>query len=279
VVDLGEPVADEPLILKRSPVVGIKLERIPFDDDRGDFASWKFRMEALFRGYGLLDIVEGRVNAGEEFAAHRDAAYSIIALSLSDASLKHIHAVPRGDAAAAWQKLCDQYERKMRASKLMLRRQLYNVVLLGNLGVENAIGNIEMISSRLSLAGVPVHDDEKIAVLMASLPGAYDSICVLVENSDGITFDEAVAKIRDYEARSSFNAQEKYDHGQPTMAHRANVKSGGAGGARSPPDYSSYRCHNCGKMGHIQRACPDAVKAKPAHVNQYGVWSMAGYDE
>jgi gag-polypeptide of LTR copia-type len=133
----------------------LRVQQIPFDGT--DYPTWKFRIEALFCAMGLMDVVEGTsVLIGSQLTKARESAFWMIVLSLKQEIIHLAYGVKRGDCMALWKKLSDQYERNTRSNKINLRRKLYEVISTGGGDLDELIGRIEVICSRLQFLGVSV---------------------------------------------------------------------------------------------------------------------------
>jgi hypothetical protein len=146
----------------------MKFEKVIFDGK--DFPEWKFWFETMMMGYGLLDLIESKIKEDEalspEFIAKNKSAYVMIVLCLSKTTVQKIRNIKRGDGRAAWKKLNEEYERNTRASRIGLRRQLYDI---GRHPRElgETLDMIDSYCARLGFMKVIVSDDEKLAVLLS----------------------------------------------------------------------------------------------------------------
>ena len=101
-----------------------KIEKIEFDGK--DYPTWKFRFVSLLLGLGLLGIVDGTADEkAKGYSKRRDYVYSMLVMSLTDATIKFARDAKPGDARTVWENLSTEYERNTRFNKINLRRQLY----------------------------------------------------------------------------------------------------------------------------------------------------------
>jgi gag-polypeptide of LTR copia-type/Zinc knuckle len=214
-----------------------RIQHIPFDGT--DYPTWKFRMEALFCAMGMMDVVEGKsALAGTQLTKARESAFGMIVLSLKQEIIHLAYGVERGDCVALWKKLSEQFERNTRSNKITLRRQLYEVITTGGSDLDETIGRIEVICSRLSFLGVVISDEEKLAVLLSAAGDRFETVTTLLELRGEVTYAEAIQQLKDFQGRDS--------HWNYEPGKAAKVKG---------PYRKGVKCYNCGKEGHIASEC------------------------
>jgi hypothetical protein len=233
-----------------------RLQTVPFDGT--DFPLWKFKMESLLLGMDLIGVVEGTETTGAHTQRKKALAYSMIVLSLRDETIKHAITTKRGECHELWIKLSEEYERNSRSSKISLRRQLFEV--MGKEGeLDEIVGKIDVLCGRLQFLGVNVSDDEKLAVLLSSVPRELDSVSAVLElQGDSLTFPDAVKMMKDFEGRFEGRSEGK------------DNKAMKVGGRK---DKSMITCFQCNKKGHYASECqskPD--KADAIRINPDKAW-------
>ena len=98
-----------------------KIEKIEFDGK--DYPTWRFRFVSLLLGLGLLNIVEGVTDENAKgFSSRRDYVYSMLVMSMTEATIKFARDAKPGDAKKVWENLSNEYERNTRFNKISLRR-------------------------------------------------------------------------------------------------------------------------------------------------------------
>ena len=140
-------------------------------------------MESLFLGVDLMRVVEGTDLSGTNVQRKQEMAYSMLVLSLGDDAIRHAITTKRGDCAALWKKLNGEYERNTRSSKISIRRQLYKIMGAGG-SLDEIVGQIDVLCGKLQFLEVSVSDDEKLAVLLSSVPSKFDAVSAVLELQD-----------------------------------------------------------------------------------------------
>ena len=190
---------------------GAKIQTIPFDGT--DFPLWKFKMESLLLGMDLLGVVEDTEEECSNIQKKKSMAYSMIVLSLKDEAIKHAMTVKRGECSELWKKLSSEYERNSRSNKISIRRQLYEIMGKGG-QLDVVVSTINILCGRLQSLGVDITDDEKLAVLLSSVPREMDSVSAVLElQGDDLSFSEAVRMMKDFGGRFEERTEGTSDKG------------------------------------------------------------------
>ena len=125
---------------------------------------------------GLWDIVNGTETAPTEglerqakFAMRQDKALATIVysrrakLTVSDPT----------DPVVVWRILADQFQCKMWANKLELKRKLFSLRLAEGGSVQEHVKVMTEIYEELSVIGVAISEEDTVVYLLASLPESY----------------------------------------------------------------------------------------------------------
>ena len=83
------------------------------------------------------------------------------------------------NAAVLWKKLADQFQKKIWANKLSLRRKLYNLKLKDGQSMQKHIKMLTEIFNELSIIGDPLDEENQVVHLLASLPESYMLVTAL----------------------------------------------------------------------------------------------------
>ena len=151
-----------------------------------NYCTWKIQCKMSLMRDGLWGIVsraETSPDAGTEryakFITRRDRALAAIVLSV-DPSLLYLLGDPT-DPAAVWDKLSSQFQRKMLANRLALRRRLHSLKLKEGQSVQEHVKNMTEIFNELAIIGDNISDEDRVVYLLASLPESFDILVTALE--------------------------------------------------------------------------------------------------
>jgi len=220
-----------------------KLDSIKFDGK--DFPTWKFRTVSMLLGYGLLGIVDGvETGSSKSYLARRDLVYAALVASLTDETLKCAMTVKPGDACGIWKNLHAEYERNTRSNRINLRRQLYDLCGTKNLSLSELVSKINLLCSRLEFLNVNISDEDKLTILLTGARKEFSAIVAIIEMAEDtqtVTYADAVDRLKDYERKDDALAQSNENH-LSVLAVKKSI--------------SEIQCFNCLKFGHYKSHCP-----------------------
>ena len=151
-----------------------------------NYPKWKVQCKMSLLKDGLWEIVNKSVTAppqGAEgytkFVNRRDLALAIIVLSI-DPSLLYLIGDPT-DLAVVWDMLSNQFQKKMWANKLALRRRLHSLKLKEGQSVQEHIKQITEMFDELSVIGDKIENEDRVVYLLASLPESYEMLVTALE--------------------------------------------------------------------------------------------------
>ena len=157
--------------------------------------------DALIRD-GVWSIVNGSEIAPTDlasdrymyvkFSARKDCALATIVLSTNPSLLYLVG--DHDDPIAVWKKLGDQFQRKMWANKLKLRKQLYSLRLKESDSAQEHMKNLTEIFNELSIIGVEISDEDRVVYLIASLPESFNTLVTALEANAEISSIEVVSE-------------------------------------------------------------------------------------
>ena len=93
-----------------------------------------------------------------------------------------------------WKKLADQFQKKTWASKLALRRKLYNLKLKDGQSMQKHVKMLTETFDELSIIGDPLDEENQVVHLLASLPESYDMLVTALEASPEVPELEIVTE-------------------------------------------------------------------------------------
>ena len=119
-----------------------------------------------------------------KYLSHQDRALAMIVLSL-EPSLLYLIGDP-DNPGVVWKKLADQFQKKMWANKLALRRRLCSLKLKEGDFVHNHIKLMTETFDELSVIGDSLNEEGRVVHLLASLPESYDMLVTALEESQDV---------------------------------------------------------------------------------------------
>lgn len=235
------------------------LKPVALDGDQ--YASWSFMTMNLLQLHGVADCVvppEGKtqVSPGPDedklsWERRQHEAFIFILRSIPQSlwTLGRDYTT----AAALWQRLKELYMPTSTARRVFLHQRFLALQYVSGDSMQTHIRKVNESAAELQMAGVNVSDQEKIVILLKSLPAAYgptkEAFLVI---PDG-TFANLEAALLTKELAL---LQEAPGQAAPKMLFgKANDKKKG-------------KCHYCSRSGHWKRDCmkrkADLKKAAPS---------------
>ena len=207
--------------------------QVPILKGHSNYVVWKTQIKIYLIHQGLFECVTGECEDDNK----KQKALAILVLAL-DPSLLYIIGPDPDSAAEVWKLLERQFQKDSWINKLTIKKKLYNLRLTGN-DVSGHIKEMTELFQSLTLLGCEVEDEEKVCLLLSSLPKQYDILVTALGASEKAPgFEQVTEKLLAGENRStSMNTGEE--------ALKAKGKF------RGP-----MKCFNCHKEGHFKSACP-----------------------
>ena len=239
-----------------------------------NYATWKLQCQMALLKEDLWGIVnETETPPGRDapagtvtkYRTRKDRALATIVLGI-DSSLLYLIGEPE-EPVEVWKKLRSQFQKKTWANKLVLRRKLHSLRLKQGEPVQEHIKKMTEIFNELDAIGTKTEEEDRVVQLLASLPESYDTLVTALEANENVPSMEVVIDRLLYEERKSKERHEETmtDHGEALSARSKQKWKRGV------------RCHQCGKLGHIQKDCYERnerkyEKPKKPHSHKNSNW-------
>jgi Reverse transcriptase (RNA-dependent DNA polymerase)/gag-polypeptide of LTR copia-type/Integrase core domain/GAG-pre-integrase domain len=248
-----------------SPSALYNIEKLNNDN----FTAWKYRLSMILMDRGLYEYIDGSATtppmpatdasvaektAYSDYKKKDNAAKAQIGLLVSDTEIIHIEQAET--ALQAWRKICGVYEAKGLASKVFLRRRLFNMKKLDSDSMQKHVNGVKELVNRLTAIGDVIPDSDVAMTLICSLPAEYDYLTVSLESrpASELTTEFVINRLLAEERRREESTKDKVADGKVAAFfsnnHQANYS---ADSDRSQSDRPT--CSYCKKIGHVEKNC------------------------
>jgi hypothetical protein len=194
---------------------------------------WKALVIHAMRGARVLDLVEGKDKAPDEFVSTEDANNKPITIinpdyeawisrdqqvlrwllnALSPDVLAHV--VGLDSSAAAWAALNTHVSGQSKTRIQQLRSAL-NDTRKGDMSAEKYVAKMKCIAAELATVGKPLDDDELVFYFLQGLGSHYNNLRTAVNANPNTTVAELLTQVQ------AFDRQHKSD--EPGFTSSANV--------------------------------------------------------
>lgn len=204
---------------------------------RENYDTWKIAAKSYLVIKDLWSCVKTEPDPSKSDAVAKDLkAWSELSLLIHENLYSYI--ANTTTAMEAWKKLESAFEDSGLCRKVELLKQLVQMTLEACDSVEEYVSKMVALSLKVQKAGLKIDDEMLASLMLAGLPDQYKSLVMAIENSSTKLTSDAVKTLLLQETRLCSQKQ-----------------NGGALSARSKSGDYKFRCHNCGKMGHIAKYC------------------------
>ena len=191
----------------------------------------------------LFGIVDGSEKAPTDeeskhsFKQRSDKALSIIVMAV-DPELYYV----LGDAEdpkVVWKKLEETFRKNSWSNKLHLLRKLYGARLQSGGSLKAHLKELEETARELALMGEDIKEDNKVAILLSSLPENFNILVTALETLENApSWNSVVEKLQQYDNRNS-SSTDKVSETKALVTHRSK----------------GVKCYHCNKLGHMKKDC------------------------
>ncbi|KAH9671607.1 hypothetical protein KPL70_017434 [Citrus sinensis] len=230
-----------------------------------NFSLWKMKMKAVLRknncsaaiGERPMKITDGKWNEVD------GNAISDLHLALADRVLSSV--AKKNTAKKIWDTLTKLYEAKSLHKKIFLKRKLYTLRMTESTMVTDHINTLKTLFSQLTTLGYNIEENERVELLLQSLPDSYDQLIINLTNKnpvDSLVFDDVAASVLNEESRrkNKENRQASSQQAEALSVTRWRLTERGPSGSQNHGrskfrSKKNVKYYNCGKKGHVKKKC------------------------
>ena len=171
-----------------------------------NYNTWKVQVRIHLIRENLYDFIDGSEtepvtetppSSSQEaelrkFRERRDKALASIVLAI-DPKILYLVGDPQ-DPAVVWKTLEDTFQKKTFANKLRLKRKLYSLKLSKGESMQDHLRTFIKLFDELNIIGDPVEDEDKVILLLSSLPDVFSTFVTALEAMDSVPSWSAVTE-------------------------------------------------------------------------------------
>ena len=234
-------------------------------DGKGDFGTWKIKMEAVLKKEKTFKIISAPEKLkeldSETLEEMEDEALTTIQLSLSDEVLREFS--QKKTAKELWDALSDAYQDKSLTNRIILQQQLYSYKMKPGADLMGHVDALTTLVMNLKAEEVEITDEAQAVILLCSLPKEYTAfVNSMIYGRSKISLSDVKAGLhnevlRDRLASTSLDSDTE---GLFVQRGRSQSKSKYGGGRNKSRSQSrgpnKLTCNYCKKPGHFVATCP-----------------------
>ena len=192
----------------------------------------------------------------KELQMKDEKALGILLTSVAD---EIVHYLDQSTTAKhAWEILERTFGAKSKHSKISLKMQLYGLVMHDNESLSSLVNRLKSICTQLSYIECNIEEEDKIAVLLKSLPLHYDNIVTVLKEKEPIPSLESIVNSLQEQEKKHTHKEENVSQALYVSSTNKSFKACkhcGKTNHLSSNCYKVKKCTKCGKLGHAPQFC------------------------
>ncbi|KAE8685043.1 hypothetical protein F3Y22_tig00111101pilonHSYRG00028 [Hibiscus syriacus] len=233
-----------------------------------NFSLWKLKMNVIIRKDECLAAInEMPVDFADDIKWNEMDGNAIanFHLALADEVLSSI------EEKKTAKEICDHltklYEATSLHNKIFLKRKLYTLRIPKSTSVTEHLNTLNTLFSQLTSLSCKIGEQERVELLLQSLPDSYDQLIINLTNSNvtSLVFDDVATAVLQEENRRKNKEDRQVNlqqaealttmttmRGRPTERGQSSSHKYGRSKSMSK---KNLKCYNCGKKGHLKKDC------------------------
>lgn len=230
------------------------------------FHTWQVKVKGYLMKKGLWSVITSNVDEEnppsraqlKEMQIKDEKALGILLTSVAD---EIVHYLDQSTTAKhAWEILERNFGAKSKHSKISLKMQLYSLIMQEGEGLSSLVNRLKSICTQLSYIECNIEEEDKIAVLLKSLPLSYDNIVTVLKEKEPIPSLESIVNSLQEEEKKHTHKEENTSQALYVLSSSKKrfkpCKHCGKTNHMSNNCYKIKKCVKCGKLGHAPQFCP-----------------------
>ena len=224
--------------------------------NNSNYRLWKFNVDAVLKGQGLLSIVQGKIKLNDSISqdhidlwTKRDGkAMDILICSIEKDQASHILSCTTSNEV--YEKLMNIHDKQSEVKVMCLYEEYFSLKMKEDESVAAHVSKVSSLAAEIEAQGEKLSDNIKMVRIISSLPPRFQNFKTVWYNiKEGRTIENLMAKLQLEEDQlkkgseaevtdAAFNAKSDYNK-KPSIAERKRTS----------------KCNFCHKLGHWEREC------------------------
>lgn len=223
--------------------------------NNSNYRLWKFNVDAVLKGQGLLGIVQGKAKFNDSVSQDqkdlwmkRDGkAMGILISSIEKEQANHVLSCT--DSNEVYEKLKKIHDKQSEVKVMCLYEEYFSLKMQEDDTVAAYVSKVSSLAAEIEAQGEKLSDNIKMVRIISSLPPKYQNFKTVWYNiKEGRTIENLMAKLQLEEDQLKKN--------NDTEISQAAFNAKSAKHKKCIADRKrTSKCNFCHKLGHWEREC------------------------
>ena len=160
-------------------------------------------------------------------------------------------------AKIAWDTLERTFGAKGKHSKISLKMQLYSLTMHDNETLSSVVNRLKSICTQLTYIQCNIDEDDKIAILLKSLPITYEHIVTVLKEKEPVpSLESIIHSLQEEENKHTHTNEAPISQALYVSNSKKACKHCGKTNHSSQNCFKIKKCVKCGKIGHPPQFFP-----------------------